>query len=229
MEKYHIKASNMEYFDFDAWEDEDWKLKHLILMGNRDISYNSEDLDNIKRKLSDFNYDCGSIENEYDYGDIDDDEFEDRLIEFINYYFKSDERKTPFTKKDIAAIYKLVSNIDENDAEDIAKLMTFMYGRQYSNTTFRGYSQSDWSYVIYPTEYDQPTMNYIEAVMMGTGQEWMVPDNKTETLEEVDPSDCSSYYTSDGYAPNAKDELARDLQCQPEDIVLYDENGKEID
>lgn len=229
MKKYHIRAYNMEYFDWENWVDEDWKIKHVILFGNRDMSWNDEDYNLIKNKISDFSYDSNSIENELAYDDIDEDEFEDRLIEFVDYYFKSDERSTSFTKKEIAAIYKLVSNIDEDDAEDIAKLMTYMYGRPYTSGTIHGYSQSDWSKIVYPAEYSQDTVEMIQAVMMGTGQEWMVPDDKTETLEEVDPSDCSSYYTSDGYAPNAKKDLASQIGCSPDEIVLYDENDREID
>ena len=232
MKKYHIRAYNMEYFDWENWVDDMWKIDHVILFGNRDMSWNDEDYNSIKHKISDFDYDVTSLENKLNYDEINDDEFEDQLFDSIKYYFETEERdkkNRPLTRKDYAAIYRLCYDINEDDPGDIAKLMTLMYGRTYVNGTIHGNGQSDWSHIVYPLDYSTDTFNFIEAVMMGTGQEWMVPDDKTETLEEVDPANCSNYYTTDGYAPNAKKELAQQIGCNPDEIVLYDELDREIE
>ena len=226
MEKYHIKRINPEYLNFETWEDSAWKEDHVMLFGNRDMTYNEDDYKAIEHAIDSFNIDLDQSEFQLQDDEIDDDQFEKDVTEMVNYYFKKTEQ--PFNRQEVAKIYRLASTMSMSEVDKVCKLMEFMYRKPFVNGTMHGYSQSDWSNYICPASYDQDAIAYLEGVMMGTGCEWDVPEEKTETLEEIQEKDIwsAAYYTADPY--NAEEDLAKQIGCTPEEIVLYDEEGNEL-
>ena len=97
--------------------------------------------------------------------------------------------------------------------EGIAKALTIITGKHYVHKLLRGNCQGEWNDCYYPNRmYSDEAISNIECEYFNTGSEYMVSEEDSE--EEV------SYYVHTYSPEDIKEELAKMIDCDPENIVL---------
>lgn len=102
------------------------------------------------------------------------------------------------------------------DYEKFAELKK-LTGKEWEQTTFRGYSQSDWQDVYYAKdEVSADRLEELEAFYMGKVSEFRDDDN------------CH-YHVPDDVVWDGKKAICDYLGLKEEDTEIYDEKGEEIE
>lgn len=160
----------------------------------------------------------------------------ERALDTVDYSDEEDIRYA-FTKKDgselldeqvnelknLAEEYQ-TSGINKDSYEIVADALTIIYDQPFSCKTIHGYSQSDWQYIIYPQDYSQKHIDYIEAAYFGTGTEFEVTTRKI-TSDKFDDEIADGYevvniYTCAYETDEVKNDIARQLNVSKNEIGL---------
>jgi hypothetical protein len=90
-------------------------------------------------------------------------------------------------------------------------------GKKWDRTTIKGYSQGDWQDVYFTKEVSQGYLEEIENFYMGKVDEFVISEEDDEYHVFV-PHDV---------VWEGKDSICRYLDLQPEDTVIYEDDGYE--
>mgnify|MGYP003291905882 CR=1 FL=1 len=215
MGKYYAKEIKSKYFDYEAYFDGyEAEADKMWIGGNRNlITINADLYNNIENAL------------EHIYYEIDEAEDDTDRRKTVEYYLKPIERTDAFTDLEISKIIKCAEEYDTsgNDNEvTVASALSIVYGKEFTTGTFRGCCQRDWLNYICPKEIadNRKYMDYVEAVLFATGTEFAITDEKIENADEFESVDVSAYYTAEWGDSRVKEDLAEQIGCSIDEIVI---------
>lgn len=192
--------------------EEDEYYNDVFIYGNRDFKglnsgYIKELFDDV------LNYSMYELESD----------FKNNIASYIIYYVKRIFDIKLNVKKALM-INRCITEYETNSRyynqyECIKDILSIIYRKEYDYTCMRGYSQSDWQYIIYPCEKEKD-IRYIEAVYFGTGKEIMIHD---EDKTPLTPEDISGYtlYTELYNEEEIKELISKECNCNINDVIYY--------
>lgn len=213
MEKYYARERKSDYFDYEIYFDEyEAERNKIWIGGNRDFITINADLYN------DIEYALNHI-----YEEVDEDKDNNRKV--VEYYLTPVKRMEAFTDAEIATIIECSTEFgarDNNDEKTVARVLSIVYGKEFTTGTFRGCCQRDWIDYICPQEIadNKKYMEFIEAVFFATGTEFEVTDEKIASADEFDSVENCTYYTAEWKDEDIKEDLARQIGCSVDEIAI---------
>lgn len=148
------------------------------------------------RMLDNIHYDIEIILDDYN---KEDGPLQNQLLEVAKTYINSYDSKLKLSDSSLNFVINKAMQFydcksdEENDL--LCEVLETLYNKDFINGTFRGNSQGDWLDYICPEDLG-PRLNYIEAVIMGTGTEFKISTEKCERDDfETDAVDCYYDYT----------------------------------
>ena len=85
--------------------------------------------------------------------------------------------------------------------------------------TIHGCCQGDWARYICPKSMED-SVPYIEAVLFGTGTEYMITAEPIESPDDFDDADVFSTYTERWRDDDIKAFLAEEVRCDVSELVV---------
>lgn len=237
--KYYIMPQQEDYLDSSIYYDEDQAEEdHLFCFGN-DGSFNPGPLLEVEKGLENAYYDIfNAPSTTYGSNDASPDILKTEASDIINTlasYFKK-ENGQPFTNSEVNTLLDCVeyynTKNDDYDNQLICKVFGIIYGEEFMYGTFTGNSQGDWLPYFCPKSLG-PSLAYIEAVLMGTGTEYvMCAEPQDSPIGCFDKSDIFSAYTDLWREDDIKEWAASEIGCQPDQVEIledYQEETLDID
>lgn len=211
MKKYYAREVRSDYFDYEAYFGEcEAKDMKMWIGGNREfVTLNRDLYKKVENALT------------YIYIDLEDEKTKRETVECC---LNPIEREA-FTDAEIDTIIKCAKDYDtllvENE-ETVAKVLSIVYGKEFTTGTFRGCYQRDWVKYICPKELadDKKCMDYIEAVFFGTGTEFEITEEKIDSADEFDDVYDVRYYTAEWKDEDIKEDLARQFGCKVDELAI---------
>lgn len=204
------QTSPLDYFGFNVWED-------IFIAGNTHYA-----------KLTDDNFE--HIVNRFDeigmYANVKNNkmvitDFYDDLNDMLSDLFPCE--KGYYNNEEIEKWESLIISYwkNENLSNDIiCEALTIITNKQYNWKCLKGCSQGEWNYIYYPTEiYSEKDIEDFEYEYFNTGTEWIVT--------ECEDGEETSYYTHTCSNDESRIELAQWLECNPDDIQMFEFIGYE--
>lgn len=202
--KFWARQLDIEQFDYAAYYNEDdAEYENVWIGGNRDFKTFNEDLE----------------------ADIE------KALDRADYHDEEDVRDA-FAKKDGSAlsaeqIETLKGYIEDwptvgrvrDRYEIVAGVLTIVYGKPFEVDLIKGNSQSDWMYIIYPSELGDEHISYIESVLFGTGTEFAVTIDKV-SRDEADDAPTTCVYTTEFSNGAIKEDIAKQLDIDASEVGL---------
>lgn len=147
----------------------------------------------------------------------------------LTYYYKNNlaslvidnlkEYNKLSLKNAIELAQALKNNMQFNDFACL--VLSKLYKSEYKTAKLYGCCQGDIATAFYDTKYiDKKMLDYIEAILFGTGTEIMIHDENTEPQNENDISGYT-FYTAAYNSDDIKKEIAQYENCDINDVVLY--------
>lgn len=227
MSKYYVVvASDGRDYDCDAWYSEVFAKDDMFWAGgNRDFNDFGWDraafADNIRYLYDDVATTIG--EQETYKSDAD---FHSNISLLVRYHFS--DYSSNIIQPKIIPLLKLVKEFANCYAGDedgiICDILYLLYDKPFKRGRITGYSQSDWMYFICPESFD---IKYIEAVLMGKGQEVYFTTKKYDSLKEAEEAqDFTSEFVTDDTLwdkEELKKHFAEILNCKLDEIEIVEE------
>lgn len=237
MKKIIAQQMDGEYFDFEAYYDEEQAAYDMFWAGgNRDFKdFNADLHDDVAKALENCGWD---LENGID-EDMSEEEKNEERLSTCKYYFKglteNELTDTQFYELGGLSIkFRVVCSRYELDV--ICEALTILHGKKFVNGCIRGCSQGDWMECIYPEGFTG--LDYIEAVLFGTGTEFKIsevelPDDFDLTdvdalIEKADEDEDSYFnYTELWRTEDVKEWLAsqasyRNVRYTKDDVIVLE-------
>lgn len=219
MKKYIAKQVLPEYqesplmMEGDNWEGT-W-LEGLCIWGNTDYKeYKSYELEALLDELEYLTDEYKDIKEQSGYSAYE--TFSEAVNGFFPDYKGSDWKAWGKLCEDfINAGWEFTESI-------ICKGLTLLTGKEYHHKQISGCCQSDWQVLYYPVdEWNNKAIQSIEAQYFNTGEEWIISDEPLD--EDTDPEDIEgvSCYTIGWNDEQTRQELADNVGCKPEDVIMY--------
>lgn len=232
--KYYIMPQQDDYFDSSIYYDENQaKEDHLFCLSNG-ISFNAEPLLEVEKGLENAYYDifdtpAGTYSSDDASPDILKEEAKE-IIRTLEEYFKK-ENEQPFTNSEVNVLLDCIEyyNTKDNDYDNqlICKVFGIMYGEKFIYGIFKGNGQGDWLPYFCPRSLE-PSLHYIEAVLMGTGTEYvMCMDPQDSPIGCFDKSDIFSSYTDLWREDDIKKWAASEIGCRPDQVEILEDYQEE--
>ena len=232
--KYYIMPQQEDYFDSSIYYDENQaKEDHLFCSGNG-FSFNAEPLLEVEKGLENAYYDifdtpAGTYSSDDASPDILKEEAKE-IIRTLEEYFKK-ENEQPFTNSEVNTLLDCIeyynTKNDDYDNQLICKVFGIIYGEEFMYGTFTGNSQGDWLPYFCPKSLE-PSLHYIEAVLMGTGTEYvMCTDLQDSPIGCFDKSDIFSAYTDLWREDDIKKWAASEIGCRPDQVEILEDYQEE--
>lgn len=107
----------------------------------------------------------------------------------------------------------------------LCEALELVTGEAWETGTIRGCCQGDWQNVCYPVAaWSREALEEFETEYFNTGSEWIIHDEDTEPESPEDVSGCSMY--CHGWNDDLiRAEIANNVGCSPEDVILYSFTG----
>ena len=152
-------------------------------------------------------------------------------------YDLSDLEKVDEERAALKEWFAGIKNLSDEQVHDLARLIrndsfsdyredvycgifSILTGKQYDFQIMRGSTQDEWNYVFYVRDdWTNEGIDYFITEYFNTGTEWMV---YTEEDEAMFP--CS-VYTHCWDVKRCKDEIAQFLECNPDEIQMFEFSG----
>ena len=228
--KYYIMPQQEDYFDSSIYYDEDQAEEdHLFCFGN-DFSFNAEPLLEVEKGLENAYYDifdapAGTYSSDDASPAILKEEAKE-IISTLEGYFKK-ENGQPFTNSEVNTLLDCIEYYNAKDSKLICKVFGIIYGKEFMYGTFTGNSQGDWLRYFCPRSLE-PSLSYIEAVLMGTGTEYvMCMDPRDSPIGCFDKSDIFSSYTDLWREDDIKKWAASEIGCRPDQVEILEDYQEE--
>lgn len=202
--KFWAKQLDGKQFDYKVYYNEDdAEYENVWIGGNRNFETFNEDLDVDIEKLLDY----ADPENEADIKDA---------------FVKKDG--TDLSGEELEALKKYIEDwpttVRTKDQYGIvAGVLTILYGKPFEVGILKGNSQSDWLYIIYPSEVGDEHIRYIESVLFATGTEFEVTIDKV-SKDEVDETPTTCIYTFEIDNAKIKEDIAEHLGVSASEVGL---------
>lgn len=206
MKKYYAKQCNPEDFEYQLYYDEDAAAyDHFFADGGRDFKFNMDEIERLRRACEDITSDC---EDEEDFTEIK---------RIVDYYLDIKD----LTDDDYEIIVNLAGIVSStwDDHEYIAQLLGYGYGVEFTTGTIHGCCQGDWARYICPKSMED-SVPFIEAVLFGTGTEYMITEEPIESPDDFDDADVFSVYTEKWRDDDIKAFLAEEVSCDVSELVV---------
>lgn len=232
--KYYVIEDSLYDYNVDWYFSEDEaEADHWIKVPDREYgdSYGGDYYNDVKQALLDIDNDLETSDDE----SLSDEEVLENIVDTCNYYINKDSGKK-LSLKEVLTIYQCAEELSRNrkvdEPDTLAEAFTIIYDIPFVAGTMRGSSQGDYLEYICPTSMTEERLEYIEAVMFGTGIVLSV-SGKAYEVEDL-PEDISDWgwdyipYMSD---TKLKEYVSNQLYSHPAptDIeVLTKEEYKEL-
>lgn len=234
---YYAKQLDPETFNYEDYYDEDCAVSdNFWAGGNRDFcDINKELRSDIVRSLEDCQYDIGVVRDDYADEDnviTDQAAYEDELERVVRSYFsKADGSELTVEEVNDLALYcehfSTCRSVDENDY--ICCVLEIIYGKKFINGTLHGCCQGDWLEYICPEDM-QDRLDYIEAVLFATGNEYQITEqavnNWKEAEEAFENGESFGTYIHAWSDEEIREALAKDAGCDADQIHVKKISGK---
>lgn len=152
-----------------------------------------------------------------------DTDFKNNIASYIIYYVKS-IFDIKLNVKRALMINRCITEYEANKSyhgryECIKDILSIIFKKEYDYICMRGYSQSDWQYILYPQEKEKD-VKYIEAVYFRTGKEILIHDEDTTPQS---PEDISGFtlYTELYNEEEIKELISKECNCNINDVIYY--------
>lgn len=187
MKYIYALQMDAENFNWEAYLDEDTLVaSNIWIGGNRDFIELNSDLGTELIK------NCANIKVDIEF-------YGENEREAIEYYLSSyfAEGKT-LSDAELEQVLTLVNELGDYENPDYAildsmcALLSILKNIKFKTGAIHGYCQSDWAYYIAPEDIN---MSYCEAVYFGTGTEWRISMEETESEPDWDEVDHYYDYT----------------------------------
>lgn len=232
--KYYVIEDSLYDYNVDWYFSEDEaEADHWIKVPDREYgnNYGGDNYEDVKRALLD-------IDNDLETSDVEslsEEEVLENIVDICNYYIKKTSGKK-LSLKEVLTICQLADELSRNwkvdEPDALAEAFTIIYDIPFVAGTMHGSSQGEYLEYICPTSITEERLEYIEAVMFGTGIEVSVSDKAYE-VEDL-PEDISDWeWDYIPYMPDTKlkEYVSNQLYSHPAptDIeVLTKEEYKEL-
>jgi len=224
--RYYARQIDIEWFDCDYYFGEDDAVYNKMWIGgNREfITFNNDLREDVVRHLEDCKYDLDVVRDDNDVHEFETEEdYIKELHNTIDSYF-SKENKESFIETEYLKLIDLVDKFytcESREEDDlICEVLEIIYSEPFTTGMFRGCCQGDWINYICPKSLSDEYLDYVEAVLFGTGTEFSITCESYE--EEPDFSEVDTYcdYTYLYKDQDIKEWLAKNIGCSVDDIVI---------
>jgi len=169
----------------------------------QDVYYDFEDYTGIEHEIANKTLVIAGNRNFSEFGDDD-------LIKVVKGDYYDDDQM--LFENDDGSCYESEIGYDYEKFEELKKLT----GKEWEQTTFRGYSQSDWQDVYYAKgEVSDDRLDELESFYMG------------KVTEFVDEDNCG-YLVPDDVAWKGKKAICDYVGLDESDVTVYNEDDEEI-
>lgn len=217
MKKYYATQCDIEWFDFANYYDEETAAEDkFAIIENRDYErFGWEGYEDMKRILRACFYDLDTYSSEED---RDEDEETKEVLK--GYFSKINNNLTDEQLNRLKDICSGLSTCNlKAEVSYIIEALEIVYGIKFITGIMRGCSQGDWFEYICP-ETLKPKLDWIEAVLMGTGTEFCITCEPVEEGTDLDEVDCYHDYTELYTPEDIKKWIADNNHTTPENVVL---------
>lgn len=202
MKYIYALQMDAENFNWEDYMDEDTLVSSNIWIGgNRDYTELNSRMGTCLLKA------CGNVRDDVEYG-------ADRdmaITNFLSDYMPDDKT---FTDAENEQILKLVEDLAGYDhvgysnIDTVCALLQLLTGIEFKNGTIHGCCQGDWANYIAPKD---TNMSYYEAIYFGTGTEWRIAMEETESEPDWDEIECYHDYTDSYKDADVKEWIAKNV------------------
>lgn len=203
-----IYAKQIECYDTTIYCDDDAIFNNLCVCFkeyNHFSGFNFQVIEKIFKDI--FNY------SEYD----------------LTYYYKNNlasliiDNLKAYKKLSLKKAIEIAQALKNNMSFDgfACCVLSRLYDSEYKVTRLYGCCQGDIAIAYYDSKLiDRKMLDYIEAILFGTGTEIMIHDEKS-TPSSADDISGYTFYTAAYNSDEIKKEIAQYENCNVDDIVLY--------
>ena len=210
MTTYYCYQVDPEYQQSPLWQDYPDSFGCVSCFGNKkEHEIFSSDINPLMKVLK----------NEPFLFDLDEAENTSVRKDCLNYWFFNS--LVDLSSDDVDELTRLIFN---DDTRDYARIFSILTGKEYRYYEIKGSSQGEWNYIFWCYE-DNPYFDHLsfECEYFNEGMEWQCLNHPTDY---DGPFEFEVWaYTHGWLDRDIREELAREIGVEPEDIRLFKFDG----